>query len=341
MSFVPDKCFPSLRATFDFIFERYSLRPNQRIWEPTPSGLVIPRDAPEYLFRGENGRHLETAGAISRLQTYTLKDGSHLSSSDREYLWHLMLGIHQGFKADGYSLDDHRATGLLQHYGLPTFMIDFTAHLGHALSFAAIGEHDIARIAVMPTRSFEFTDLVVDLRKHPWAERPRRQQGFGIVMPINMPDLKSQAARLRLNVNWYQFPVTSSDHDELKENYRQLTRVDDDPSAAFLRFHITEYVEQRGKMSGTLADWLLERILIAPRRYRIIRFEAGQPVVHFCPPNDIPDFDESVEKDYSRRYWSVGGACSRDRMKGWTWPPEGSTVTDPRTHHADLMKCPE
>ena len=154
-------------------------------------------------------------------------------------------------------------------------------------------------------------------------------------MPIHLADLKSAAARSRLNVNWYEFSVTSSDNEELVENYRGLTRVDDDPSAAFLRFHITEYVEGRGKMSEALADWLLERVPIAPRRYRVIRFEAGQPVVRFRPPSDVPDFDASLEKNLSRRYWS-GAACSRDRMRGWTWPPEGSTVTDPRTHHADL-----
>src|SRR4051812_46076480 len=110
MGFILDKSFPSLRATFDFIFQRYALRPNQRLWELTPSGLEIPHDAPQYLFRGENGRHLETMGAISRPQTYVLKDGRQLSDSDLDYLRQLMLGVHRAFKADSYSLDDHRAT---------------------------------------------------------------------------------------------------------------------------------------------------------------------------------------------------------------------------------------
>jgi hypothetical protein len=214
-------------------------------------------------------------------------------------------------------------------------MIDFTSHLGHALTFAAIGEHDKARVAVLPLRSFKLIDAVVDLRKHPWAERPRRQQGFGIVMPTSGADLKSETARSLLGVEWYEFPIAPSDRDELVNNHRQITLSDDDPSAPFLRFHITEYVEECGKMSEVLADWLLERIPIAPRRYRIIRFEAGQPVVHFCPPSDVLDFDESSEKNHSRCYWS-GAACSRDRMKNWNWPTEGSTVTDPRTHHPDL-----
>jgi hypothetical protein len=326
MRFVPDKSFPSLRAAFDFIFERYCSRSN-----------VVSSEAPAYLFRGENGQYRETVAAVSRSQSYALPDGRPLSQSDMEYLRHLMLGLHQGFKDDGYSLADHAATGLLQHYGLPTFMIDFTAHVGHALTFAATGKHDIARIAVVPGRFRDSAEaFVVDLRKHEWVERPRRQKGLGVVMPTSMPDLKSEAARSLLNVSWYEFPITSTNREELRENYRQITSVDDDPCAAFLRFHITEYVEENCKMSETLADWLLERIPIAPRLCQVVGFHAGQPVVHFRPPIEVPDFDKSVERDYSRRYWSAGGACSRDRMTNWAWPPEGSTVADPRTYHADL-----
>jgi len=36
----------------------------------------------------------------------------------------------KGFSGEDYSLDEHSAIGLLQHYGLPTWLIDFTCHAG-------------------------------------------------------------------------------------------------------------------------------------------------------------------------------------------------------------------
>ena len=341
MNFLPDRTFPSADAAYDFIFQRYALRPNRQAWKPTASGLMVQTNVPQYIFRGENGRYPETTCTISRL----LRGRNPFVPSGQEYLRHLLLGLHHCFTEDGYSLDDHSATALLQHYGLPTCMIDFTANPVHAFSFAAAGKCDAARVAVLPTRSFDSmavfdsTAAFVDLRTHPWTKRPQRQQAFAIAMPTSMPDLKSEAARSELNVSWYEFPVRSSDREKFLEHHHELLQINNDPSAAFLRFHITEYVEARGKMSHPLADWLLDRIPIAPRCFRIFSFENGQRILHFLPPSHVLGFCEAEEKEHSRTYWSADGVNSFDRMKGWTWPPVGTTATDLRTCHVDLYGC--
>lgn len=339
MGFVPDRRFASLHDAFGFIFEQCVLHPDERMWLPTSSGLVIPADAPRYLFRGENGQHPETTGAISRLESYSLKDGRQLSSADMRYLRQILPAIHGRFKADDYQLDEHHVTGLLQHYGVPTYIIDFTAHLGHALTFAVMGKSDVGRVVAMPSRSFELAEDIIDLRQHAWAERPRRQQAFGVIMPTHMPDLKSAAARAQLNVSWYEFPVTKSDRDELAENYDQLTTIDDDPSSGFWRFHLTEYVEGHGKMSSAVTDWLLERLPIAPRCFLVREFEGGDAVVRFRARNLLPSFDESSELQHSRRYWSSDYPDSSwDRMRDWQWPRQGSIAADPRTYHPDTYE---
>jgi hypothetical protein len=253
-----------------------------------------------------------------------------------QYLREMLPEIQARFKVDDYQLDEHHATGLLQHYGVPTYVIDFTTHLGHAVTFAVMGGSDVGRLAVMPSRSFELAETVIDLRNHRWAERPRRQQALGVIMPTQMPDLKSAAARARLNVSWFEFPVTEADRRELGANYARLTAVDDDPSSGFLRFHLTEYAERHGKMPPTIADWLLERIPIAPRRFVVREFENDRAVVRFRARNSLPSFDERSEEQHSRQYWSSAYTeSSCDRMKGWRWPPRGSLATDPRTYHPD------
>jgi hypothetical protein len=53
MAFVPDRRFESLTDAFDFIFNQYTLRPIDRLWLETGSGLLVPDEVPKYLFRGE------------------------------------------------------------------------------------------------------------------------------------------------------------------------------------------------------------------------------------------------------------------------------------------------
>jgi hypothetical protein len=247
----------------------------------------------------------------------------------------LLPDLARRFTEDDYSLDQHSAIGLLQHYGLPTWMVDFTSHLEYAFAFAAAGSSTVGRVAVMPLSAFPKTDGLVNLSDHRWAERPRRQAAFGLIMTNQGADLKSDAARTDLNIVWYEFPVIPEDREFLLGKHEDLTRLSDDPSAGFLRFHITEYVEARGKLSPALTDWLLERIPIAPRCFVVNEFEAANAVVHFRPVNVLPSFDEAEETEHSRTYWSSAfDDSSWDRMRSWEWPPVGSTIADPRTYHA-------
>jgi hypothetical protein len=194
----------------------------------------------------------------------------------------------------------------------------------------------IGRVAVMPLHAFSEARCVVNLTNHQWAERPRRQAAFGVITTAELADLKSQEARTRLDLSWYEFPISSADRSYLKAKYDDLLRWTDDPSAGFLRFHITEYVEAHGKFSPDLTDWLLDRIPIAPRCYRIMGFEAGEVILSHLGARVLPSYDQAREAAHSRRYWSSAHReSSWDRMRGWTWPQEGSITADPRTYHPD------
>jgi hypothetical protein len=333
MAFVPDRHFASLAEAFDFL-NRYAMEPRQQLWLETESGLAVPHYAPGYLFRGECGEFDTTKSDIRRPGASQLKDGRLLSARDLSVLEDLIPCLAHTFSEAPYSLDEHSAIGLLQHYGLPTWMIDFTARLGYAFAFAAAGSAAVGRVAVMPLRAFSETRGVVNLTNHQWAERPRRQAAFGVITTAELPNLKSEVARSRLNLSWYEFPVSIADRDYLKAKYDDLVGWSNDPSAGFVRFHITEYVEAHGKFSPELTDWLLERIPIAPRCYRIMGFEAEKVVLSHLGASALSSYDEAKEAVRSRRYWSSAyGECSWDRMKGWVWPQEGSITADPRTYH--------
>lgn len=338
MAFVPDKQFTSLAAAFDFIHKEYALGLSERLWFETGAGLLVPDRVPEYLFRGECGAFGTTRAGNFRQEVFRLAERVPLSASDLETIRELVAYLARRFTHKDYSLNEHQSIGVLQHYGLPTWLIDFTGHLGYAFAFAAAAESSVGRVAVMPSRLAAAARRLVDLRVNHWAERPRRQEAFGLITTDDLRDLKSDEARSRFNVRWYEFTVTHGDHAFLKDRYARLVSLSDDPTAGFLRFHITEYVEERGKFSPKVAEWLLGRIPIAPRCYRVRGFEPRDVVVNHCEGAALPvAFVEHIEVKRSRRYWSSAHTeRSLDRMTNWSWPEVGSIVADPRTYHPDL-----
>lgn len=123
----------------------------------------------------------------------------------------------------------------------------------------------------------------------------------------------------------------------MKEEYERLTSISNDPSAGFLRYHITEYVEAYGKFPAIVAEWLLEKIPIAPQCYLVKGFDGSDAIVHYRGYDALPSFDQDKEREYSRRYWSSDFSdLSGDRIPALKWPGAGGIVADPRTYHSGV-----
>lgn len=333
-NFEVDRKFGSLDEAAEFLLHEYLQELPARIWSEQPSGLLIPHWAPKYLFRGECGCYPTTVAGCYRSGAYSVRDGRQLTPADLRVLWDLLPALARRFSDKDYSLDEHSAIGLLQHYGLPTSLIDLTCHAGHAITFAGSGDGKIGRICVFPATSIPPSVALVDLMEHPWCERPRRQCAFGVIVPPNYQDLKNKDVRRALRLQWYEFPISDEDRPLLHTQYAELVRLDNDPSCGFLRHHLTEYVEAHGKLSPLLTDWLLERVPMFPRCAEVKSFDGDELVVHHRPPSVVGEVDCAVEENWSRRYWSIQFRDSSwDRMKDWTWPPVGTVYADPRTFH--------
>jgi hypothetical protein len=325
--------FASLTEAFTYILGQYALQESAHVLDQSAAGVIYRREVPRYLFRGECGQYETTMDSARRLQTEVLEGRCHLSNADVVELGKLIYKLAGRLCQKPYSLDRSAALALLQHYRMPTRIIDFTGHLGIAFAFAASGNAPVGRVAVLPYESCQSVRLL-ELSAHPWASRAQRQAAYGVLSTNEMPDLKAPVAGSRLNIRWYQFPIVSSDRDYFKKIYEDLLREEDDPSAGFLRFHITEYVEAFGKLSPALTDWLLQHVLVAPHCYLVESFEGADVVVNYQGSNALPGFSKTAEAEHSRKYWSRTSAeRSFDRMRGFVWPAPGSIVADPRTYH--------
>jgi FRG domain len=131
------------------------------------------------------------------------------------------------------------AFGLLQHYGLPTSFVDFTGDLGLAFTFAAAKVKVIGRVCVFPLAKFPSALAVANFAHHQWAERARRQEAFGLATTPAIIDFKSPKARAELGLQWFEFPITSTDHDFFHSKHDSLISWANDPSAGFIRHEIT------------------------------------------------------------------------------------------------------
>src|SRR5262249_971308 len=141
------------------------------------------RRFPAYLFRGECGEYDTTTSSAKRL-----RDGTQLSREDVAEVGRIIDWVAWHLHEERQDMDMPGAFALLQHYGLPSRIIDFTGHLGLAFAFAAIGKSSIGRLAVLPYAGSQ-TAQVLELFAHPWAERAQRQKAYGVVTTEALDDL--------------------------------------------------------------------------------------------------------------------------------------------------------
>lgn len=143
------------------------------------TGLWSFVEAPTYLFRGEpfcsGAPYPETRSSLRRLEN---QDHS-LAALLHPVVTRLVARL-----SERTSDTTENALGALQHYGVPTTLIDFTHDVEVALSFAAprkaCGKKGV--IGVLPVRvgNHRASISFVNYARHDFCERALRQHAFGV-----------------------------------------------------------------------------------------------------------------------------------------------------------------
>jgi hypothetical protein len=323
--------FESLTAAL-----KYALREHAEQEHP-----VFPGKEPAFIFRGECGRFPTTTPSIARVRGLSKADVLTLAAIGD---W-VAARLHE----EREDLTWPQACALLQHYGMPSRIVDFTGDLGRAFDFAGNGDSDVGRLAVLPYVP-SATGPMFGFFDHPWAERAQRQAACGVLMDSReINDLKADSVRNRLNMRWYEFTILPHEREWCQQRVRDLLQESNDASGGFVRYYITLYVEEFKKLSLPLTDWLLKHIVIAPYSALVASHEGKEAVVFFrgaeyLTTYNLPSFDRELEIECSRRYWSEDyNDDSRQRVQGFVMPSPGQMFVDPRTYHSngrgDLSSC--
>jgi hypothetical protein len=307
--------FESLSAVCKYLLDEYASKQN----------AAFPNE-PAFVFRGECGEFPTTKPSIARIQDLSRADKFRLAEiSD----W-VALQLHR----EREELSLAQASVLLQHYGMPSCIVDFTGDLGKAIAFAGAKNSEIGRLAVVPYVHSE-TGPMFNFLDHPWAERAQRQAAFGLRLGPG-EDLKAESTRQRHGIHWYECMIRAEEKVFCRQQVSELLKENNDVSAGFVRYYITRYVEEFAKLSVPLTEWLLKNVVIAPYCLWVERREEQDAIVYFRAADCLPSFEREIEIECSRRYWSEG--CkddSRERIQGVTPPDPGSVFVDPRTFHPD------
>ena len=122
MRWNPDRSFKSASEALIFIRDKFLIPHQERLWFPSESGLLLPRAGPPFIFRGEPGGFETTIATRNRPGTF-----EGLCEEDRIALDRLLSSLCKRLMLPrDYSLNEVNAKAFLQHYGLPTELIDFT-----------------------------------------------------------------------------------------------------------------------------------------------------------------------------------------------------------------------
>jgi hypothetical protein len=260
----------------------------------TPSGAV-PHQAPRYLYRGECGLFSTTESSQVRIER-------SLNGPELEAIRKLVSWLRWVLRQDDYNSSEWEAEGLLEHYGVPTGLVNFSSSPEVAAAFAAFGDSDRGRICIL-TRPFGGDAAVVDYTQHPWAERALRQKAFGI-RPARFTDLKSREAHLRLGAIWAEFPLTADDRESARLRRDSLLIASNDPHSAIVRGEVNHFVERFGKLPHRVAQYLAERVPMVPRLHMVSEVdELNREAVTYRVAPSMYEYSEDVER---RRVYGTG-----------------------------------
>ena len=139
--FVANWQFPSLTRCLRHLREHFPPEETVTVKQPAPNGLV--HYAPRYLYRGECGDFPTTESSLTRLS-----GSGRFDAAEQETLLRIHDALLARFQNEDYDNGKWNSEGLLEHYGIPTEVINFSRDLDVAAAFAASKEPGCGRSAL-------------------------------------------------------------------------------------------------------------------------------------------------------------------------------------------------
>jgi hypothetical protein len=292
--------FPSLaecREWFEQAFGQETIR--MKVKSVAADGEVpFEAEVPRYVYRGESGVFAKTLSSLDRV----IAD-PRIPAPALQDILSTTLALRRDLQAS-WGLPPLLAEGFLQHYGMPTHDFDVSQSIDVACSFGSdLGVGEMGALCAMPTEPLVERMRLVDLRDHPKADRPRRQQALVITDPERVyRDLKNPDTVAACGIHWARFVMTDSDRAEFNPD-PWLLDGHSDPAAGLIGLLISSYEQ----MDDGAAQWIADRLQPAPFVFITVPDPSnpGRVALDWVSADEagIP-YVEMDSRAHNRKYWS-------------------------------------
>lgn len=134
----------------------------------------------------------------------------------------------------------------LQHYGIPTGLLDFSSDPEIAIFFASLRHPEkLGLICSMDKQKASENGDLFNLQNYTIApelqlERPKKQKAFALRHHPGLPlDLKSREARGMFGIKWYAFRKIG--YEKYLEKYKHILEVDNDRAALYILACVADF----------------------------------------------------------------------------------------------------
>ena len=209
---------------------------------------VFTKNIPRYFYRGESKAYSSTFSTKLRLeQTLPEKVFEDIQKVVVAVDLQLqnMLGLHPKL-----------SLGYLQHYGLPTELIDISPSLDTAIFFSSYysgnNTFEEGYFCVFDAAIIHSKSMIIDLSDHNHALRPRLQNAFTFFHKSHR-NIKSEECISDLALHWFYFKSTISEKAVFFDKLKYLPNSFDDLTASFIYMCLTNL---DFKVSDYAADFI-------------------------------------------------------------------------------------
>lgn len=210
------------------------------------------------------------------------------------------------FGSDEYNfgLSSRDAEGLVQHLGMPTRYLDFSADPNIAAVFGVGDSQQSCRpaaICVLDVQKANESQCgqIAEFKNHRWCERAKRQAAYGFA-PMSFGDLGLPEATDQAGLWWFEVTIQARDIERFRGKLEELLDARSDPVSGLVRFATNLYVAKNGKLGPAVANWISKKTPMVP----VLGNRIWSGVVEFLRPDRLQRWSEEHEREMSLRYWS-------------------------------------
>lgn len=223
---------------------------------------------PAFLFRGEASLQWHTTFSTM----YRFERDETLTEAERKGIVAATQVLDQALQSFG--LHPMYSASLLQHYGLPTEVIDATASLDVAASFATYKNGGApGRIYAYDVLALRQHAIIIDLKRIQFARRPRLQVGYCLFHRTE-PDFKAKQLLETIGAKSYEFQGSAEDLVSFDRNAEIWGDAQKDPVSGLLHKIYHDVVLTQLAFDASLMDritsWIEQRIPWAPVPTKIV-----------------------------------------------------------------------